>query len=105
MTNQIAAFEKFLINTVYVHSRLADCTLAAAKQFATQKVREVYPDAMLLAWHVGRTGEARPKLACDFGDKPAWLVFAESRGADLTLVVDDGAFVFVYNTDPTGQRL
>ena len=75
--------------------------LEEAKIEATAKVREIYPDAMLLAWYVSKTGEFRPRVNCDFGEKPAWLVYAESRGADLSIRVNNGAYIFIYNTDPT----
>jgi Domain of unknown function (DUF5619) len=96
----IKEIEKYLHNTVPITSTDPDFDLTRAKALATGKVREIYPDAMLLAWYEGETGNYVPKSDCDFGDKPSWIVYAESRGADITMVVDDGRFVFLYNTEP-----
>jgi hypothetical protein len=67
-----------------------------AKELAKAKAREFCRDPMLLSWFNGRTGESYPNLACGRHDRPAWIVFAESRGGDLTIDVDDGAYVFIY---------
>lgn len=93
--------DKFLIKPVDIVTANTQADLEEAKIAATSKVREIYPDAMLLAWYVSKTGEFRPRVNCDFGQKPAWLVYAESRGADLTIRVNQGAYIFIYNTDPT----
>ncbi len=67
-----------------------------AKELAKAKAREFCRDPMLLSWYNGHTGESYPDLACGRFDKPAWIVFAESRGGDLTIDVDDGGYVFIY---------
>jgi hypothetical protein len=51
---------------------------------------------MLLAWYNGRTGEFSPKVTCCGEDKPTWLIYAESRGGDLVIDINDEAYVFVY---------
>ena len=37
-----------------------------------------------------KTGEGYPNIECGKGDKPAWVVYAESRGGDLTIDINDG---------------
>ena len=93
--------EKYLIEPVNIHSFDVAENRGEAQGLSTRKVREIYPDAMLLAWYDRHSGESRPKLGCDFGDKPGWIVFAESRGGNLSIVVNDGEFIFIYATDPT----
>ena len=69
---------------------------AAAKEIAMQKAKEICDDPMLLSWYQGKTGESYPNLECGPGDKPAWIVYAESRGGDLTIDINEGQFVFIY---------
>ena len=69
---------------------------AAAKDMAIQKARELCDDPMLLSWYQGKTGESYPNLECGPGDKPAWIIFAESRGGDLTIDINGGLFVFIF---------
>ena len=73
-----------------------DLDFQSVKQRAKEKAREHCPDPMLLSWYHRTTGEFYPKLACDFGDKPVWMVFAEARGANLTVNVNDGEFIFLF---------
>ena len=60
-----------------------DLDFAEAKDFAKQKAKEICADPMLLSWYQGKTGESYPNLECGPDDKPAWIVYAESRGGDL----------------------
>ena len=73
-----------------------DLDFEEAKDCAKQKARETCDDAMLLSWYQGQTGESYPNLECGPGDKPAWIVYAESRGGDLTIDINDGQYVFIY---------
>ena len=67
-----------------------------AKSTARQKAMEFCRDPMLLSWCNGQTGEYYPKLECGSGNRPAWIVFAESRGGDLTIDINDGQYIFIY---------
>ena len=67
---------------------------AAAKDFAKQKAKEICADPMLLSWYQGETGESYPNLECGPGDKPAWIVYAESRGGDLTIDINQGQYIY-----------
>ena len=74
----------------------ADLDFEAAKDLAKQKAKESCEDPMMLSWYQGKTGESYPNMECGPGDKPAWIVFAESRGGDLTIDVNEGQYVFIY---------
>ena len=74
----------------------ADLDFADAQDIAKQKARELNEDPMLLSWYQGKTGEFYPKADCGPGDRPPWIVFAESRGADLTIDINEGQYVFVF---------
>ena len=64
--------------------------------FAKQRAEETGADPMLLSWYQGKTGESYPNLECGPGDKPAWITYAESRGGDLTIDINEGQYVFIY---------
>ena len=68
----------------------------SAKDIAKLKAKEVCDDPMLLSWYNRETGESYPNLECGPGDKPAWVTYAESRGGDLTVDVNQGQYVFIY---------
>jgi hypothetical protein len=74
----------------------ADLDFAEAKDIAKQKAGEICDDPMLLSWYQGKTGESYPNLECGPGDKPAWIVYAESRGGDITIDINQGHYVFIY---------
>jgi hypothetical protein len=67
-----------------------------AKKFARQEAQEKCDDPMLLSWYCGKTGESYPNLECGPGDKPAWITYAESRGGDITVDINEGKFVFIF---------
>jgi hypothetical protein len=73
-----------------------DLEFSGAKDIAKLKAKETCADPMLLSWYQGKTGGSYPNLECGPGDKPAWIVYAESRGGDLTIDIDEGQFVFIY---------
>lgn len=73
-----------------------DLEFSKANEIAKQKAKEVCDDPMLLAWYQGKTGESYPNLECGPGDKPAWIVYAESRDGDLTIDINGGQYVFIY---------
>ncbi len=73
-----------------------DLDFATASGLAKEKARAVNPDAMLLAWHNGKSGEFYPKYECGPGDKAPWIVFAEARGGNLVININGGAYTFIY---------
>jgi hypothetical protein len=70
--------------------------LASAMDIAKKKAKESSPDPMLLSWFCGITGEFYPKAECGRMDKPVWIIFAESRGADIAININDGEYIFLY---------
>ena len=82
------------------HTRLAiddkDLGYDDAHDLAKNKAKELTSDPMLLSWYCGKTGEYYPKTECGRSDKPAWIVFAESRGADIAININDGEYIFLY---------
>ena len=83
-------------NHIKIEVDQPDLDFAAAKDIAKQKAKKISADPMLLSWYQGKTGESYPNLECGPGDKPAWIVYAESRGADITIDINEGQYVFIF---------
>ena len=88
--------KSFLTNPIHIKSESLD--FKTAKQIATQKARQLCSDPMLLAWYEGKTGDYVPKTECGAGDRPAWIIYAESRGGDITIDINDEEYVFIYKS-------
>lgn len=70
--------------------------MMAAKVIADHKARELSADPMLLAWFDRKTGKFSPDVTCCGSEKPTWLVYAESRGADISVDINNEDYVFMY---------
>ncbi len=98
-----------LIQPVCVHLEEMPNDLEAARRIADEKALKRAADPMLLAWYEARTGRFSPNVACCSETKPGWLVYAESRGGNITIDINDEAYVFVYRDaaqeppKPSGQ--
>ncbi len=67
-----------------------------AKEIAKQRAKDLCDDPMLLSWYQGSTGESYPNLECGRGDIPAWILYAAARGANITVDINDGQYIFIY---------
>lgn len=67
-----------------------------AKRLADEKARELTFDPMLLAWYEKSTGRYSPDVECCGEDKPSWMIYAESRGASMTVSINDAEYLFMY---------
>ena len=67
-----------------------------ARAIADERARQEAADPMLLAWYDRGTGKFSPQVTCCGDDKPAWLIYAETRGGDLVIDINREAYVFVY---------
>jgi len=70
--------------------------LMSARAIADHKARELSSDPMLLAWFDGKNGKFSPDVICCGTEKPTWLVYAESRGGDIAVDINNEDYVFVY---------
>lgn len=73
-----------------------DLDFEKAKETAKQRSRELRGETMLLSWHNALTGEYYPTHECGGNDRPPWIVYAESRGANLTIRINNGAYTFMF---------
>lgn len=71
---------------------------SGAKVLADQKAKELSSAPMLLAWFDRQRRKFSPDVICCDRDKPSWLVYAESRGADISVDINNEDFVFVYRS-------
>jgi hypothetical protein len=67
-----------------------------AKALADQEARKVTAEPILLAWYNGKTGDFLPQVMCCGEDKPAWLIYAESRGGNICIDINNEEFIFIY---------
>lgn len=87
-------------NHIVIKSGDANLRFSKAKDMAKSRAQEICEDPMLLSWYRGDTGESYPDIECGRGNQPAWIVYAESRGGDITIDVDDGQYIFIYLSLP-----
>jgi hypothetical protein len=73
-----------------------DLDFNMARGHAKAKALEINRNAMQLAWFNRKTGQGFPDYDCGSGDRPPWQVFADARGGNLTIDVNEGAFIFIY---------
>jgi len=66
-----------------------------AKDLAKAKAFEICDNPMILSWKNGKTGEFHPNYECGSTKEPFWIRFAEARGANLTVDVNQGDYVFM----------
>ena len=67
----------------------------SAKQAAKDKAFEICDHPMILSWKNGKTGETHPDYECGANERPFWIRYAEGRGANLTIDINKGEFVFM----------
>jgi hypothetical protein len=81
-----------------VHLTVADKDLDfyAAKKLADVEAGKITAEPMLLAWYNGKTGEFLPQVTCCGEDKPAWLIYAETRGGSICIDINNEQYVFIY---------
>jgi hypothetical protein len=83
-----------------IHLQVAgEVDFSRARALAEAQARKAAAEPMLLAWYNGVTGEFSPQVTCCGEHKPTWLIYAESRGGDLIIDINDEAYVFVYRRD------
>ncbi len=67
----------------------------AAKQMAKDTAFEKCDNPMILSWKNGKSGDSYPNYECGVSDRPFWIRYAEGRGANLTININDGQFIFM----------
>ncbi|MCF8083128.1 MAG: AF1514 family protein [Deltaproteobacteria bacterium] len=96
ITCQPTLAKEMLPNPVFVQVNESLPDLKAARLIADQKASELASDPMLLAWYEAKTGRFSPDVECCSEFKPGWVVYAESRGGNVTISINDQEYVFIY---------
>ena len=85
-----------LANPILVKTEGSHLDFRAAKTLADRQAAAVSSDPMLLAWYDAGAGRYSPTVECCGEDKPAWLIYAEARGGNIVVDINDEEFIFVY---------
>jgi hypothetical protein len=70
--------------------------MKSAKLIADQKAFELASEPMLLAWYEAKSGRFSPQVECCGEHKPGWVVYAESRGGNIAIDINNQQYVFIY---------
>ena len=73
-----------------------DKLYARAIRLVTRQAQGIRPEVMLLAWFDRNTGEFSPPIPSCLEDRPGWLAYALSRGADLIISLNGEEYVFAF---------
>ncbi len=96
MSSCVELSKEMLFNTVEVTFAGAGLNFDQAKRIADAKADDTSGSHMLLAWYDKKAGTYSPRVECCSEHKPGWLVYAESRGGNLTIDINSQEYVFVY---------
>lgn len=72
-----------------------DLDFDVASNLARQVASKVEGEAMLLAWFDRKSGRECPEVR-ECMHKPGWLAYAGGHGGDLSVVVNEGEYVFIF---------
>jgi hypothetical protein len=96
MNSSAAKPSEYLGKCVKIDLDEQDLGYEKARYVAKLKAKEICRDPMLLSWFSGKTGDFFPKIDCGGSEKPPYIIYARARGADLTIDINDGEYVFYY---------
>ena len=51
---------------------------------------------MMLSWNDKKAGRFYPTFECNRSDQPPWIAYAQARGANLTVDINQGDYVFLF---------
>lgn len=80
---------------INMNINLPDLDFAAAKQAAKDRAFEICSHPMILSWKNGNTGQTYPDYECGLNEEPFWIRYAKGRGANLTIDINDGEYLFM----------
>jgi hypothetical protein len=95
MTTCSTVSKDMLVNPVSMHIN-ETLDFETARLVADQKAKEMANDPMMLGWYEAKSGKFSPNVECCSEHKPGWIVYAESRGANITIDINNEAYIFIY---------
>lgn len=83
--------------TLRYHMDDPDMDFEAVKNEVKKRVADTRGNAMILSWNDEKNGRFYPTRACGDGkqDVPPWIYYAQVRGSNLTVDVNDGDYIFM----------
>jgi hypothetical protein len=93
--------EESLLNPIHLKLQAPDLDFTHAQRAAMSLARSYYTDPLLLSWYDKRKGIHSPhEVECRSEGKPSWVAYAKSRGGNLTIDINNEAFVFIFQGKP-----
>jgi hypothetical protein len=84
----------------YLNLDASDVDLDVARKAALERVKKYDSDPMLLAWYERKSGRISPRESCEGeGGQPGWVNYAKNRGADLSVNVNHGEYIFIFKSE------
>lgn len=96
MKNCRPVTKEVLTNPIQIETGERDLSLDKAREIADQEARKHSSDPVLVSWYEAKSGRHSPPVECCGEEKPAWVVYAESRGANITIDINQEDYVFIY---------
>lgn len=96
MTTCKTVKKEVLTDPIEVRIEGENLRFEAAKLIADQKAMETASDPMLLAWYDSYTGRYSPDVERCSEHKPGWIVYAEAGGGNITIDINNEAYIFIY---------
>ena len=72
-----------------------ELTFQQAEEIAKRIAQKKCENHMILSWKNGKTGEFYPVRECGTQKLPAWIYYAQVRGANLTVDINNGEYTFM----------
>ena len=92
------------LQTAAIETHAARIDFATAKRLADEAAGQALDEPICLSWYDRDADRESPAHASEcHGDceMPGYVEYAVTRGAELKIVIDDGAYVFCYR--PLGE--
>ena len=88
--------KEMLADAIKVNIPDQDLDFEKAKREALSKAGGVIDSPTLMAWYEKRTGRYSPDVECCGEEKPSWMIYAESRGGNTVVDINEGEYVFMF---------
>ena len=95
MESRMIPTREVLSNPVLIY-QAGPLDFGRAREIADKQARLLSAHPMLLAWYDAKSGKFSPPVECCSETKPGWIVYAESRGGNIVIDLNDEEYIFIY---------
>ena len=88
--------EEILTHPIHIQTNGQELDFSTAKKLAYKEAQKHSTDPMLMAWFDKKADQYSPLVDCCGEDKPSWVIYAESRGGNITIDINHEEYVFIY---------